>query len=108
MTRTAVVIWCLLVSAAGACQLGGPVEPTPLKGPTPHGIVVWPVLPEADVARDVFAGLDLAVRMRGYDVHSLAVGRQMLAEAGLLEGAEPDAARIKAEQAAFAASGDGH
>jgi hypothetical protein len=94
MTRTAVVLSCLLVSAAGACQLGGKVEPTPLKGPTPHGIVVWPVLSDAGVSRDVFAGLDLAIRGRGYEVQSLAVGRQMLAEAGLLEGVEPDAARI--------------
>ncbi|HEU4418183.1 MAG TPA: hypothetical protein VFT55_04550 [Planctomycetota bacterium] len=94
MTRTTVVLSCLFVSAAGACQLGGKVEPTPLKGPPPQGIVVWPVLPEANVARDVFAGLDLAVRGRGYEVHSLAVGQQLLTEAGLLEGVEPDAARI--------------
>ena len=93
MSRTAVVMSCLFVSAVGACQLSGVVEPTPLKGPAPHGIVVWPVLSDG-VARDVFAGLDLALRGRGYEVHSLAVGQQMLAEAGLLEGAEPDAARI--------------
>jgi hypothetical protein len=94
MTRTAVVLWCLFVSVAGACQLGGKVEPTPLKGPAPHGIVVWPVLSDAGVARDVFAGLDLAVRGRGYEVQAFAVGQQRLAEAGLLEGVEPDAARI--------------
>jgi hypothetical protein len=116
MTRTAVVLSCLFVCAAGACQLGGVVEPTPLRGPTPHGIVVWPVLSDAGVARDVFAGLDLAVRGRGYEVHALAVGSQLLAEAGLLEGAEPDAARIgpalgvdavmKLQVGAFAMDGD--
>ena len=93
MTRTARVLSCLIASfVAGACQLGS-VEPTPLRGPMPRGIVVWPVLPDAGVARDVFAGLDLAVRGRGYEVHSLDVGQQLLAEAGLL-GVEPDAARI--------------
>ena len=94
MTRTAVVLCCLFTSVAGACQLGGKVEPTPLKGPAPHAIVVWPVVSGAGVPRDVFAGLDLAVRGRGYEVQSFAVGQQRLAEAGLLEGAEPDAAKI--------------
>ncbi|HEX6812114.1 MAG TPA: hypothetical protein VF384_10865 [Planctomycetota bacterium] len=94
MSRTA-VLWCLFVcGAAGACRVGD-VEPTPLRGPMPQGIVVWPVLPEADQAtQEVFAGLDLAVRQRGYEVQSLAVGTQLLAEAGLLDGADPDAARI--------------
>ena len=94
MTRTAVVLSCLFVAAVSACQLGGKVDPTPLRGPTPHGIVVWPMVPDAGVPRDVFAGLDLAVRGRGYEVQSLAVGQQLLAEAGLLEGDEPDAGKI--------------
>ena len=94
MTRSAVVLSCLIVSVAGACQLGGKVDPTPLRGPAPHGVVVWPVVAEAGVPRDVFAGLDLAVRGRGYEVQAFAVGQQLLAEAGLLEGVEPDAVRI--------------
>src|SRR5688572_9872236 len=76
--RTAAVLSCLVVfGAAAACRVGD-VEPTQLRGPMPQGIVVWPVLPEANRApKDVFAGLDLAVRQRGYEVQSLAVGKQL-------------------------------
>ncbi len=83
----------LVLVLAGACRVSR-VEPTPLLGPMPRSIVVWPVLAEPYRSQpEVFAGLDLAMRMRGYDVRSLAVGQQLLAEAGLLE--DPfDAARI--------------
>ncbi|MEO6596312.1 MAG: hypothetical protein ABIP94_16305 [Planctomycetota bacterium] len=96
MPRHARSLFLCTLLAAGGCRLGQ-AEPVALHGPAPRSVVVWPRLPEAfaDVEQSLLAGLDIALRRRGYDVHSVAVGRQLLLEADLLT-LEPELARVSA------------
>ncbi|HEX5050267.1 MAG TPA: hypothetical protein VFZ65_00715 [Planctomycetota bacterium] len=93
LRHAAALCLCLLA----ACRVGQ-VEPKALLGPAPQTVIVWPQLPPAHAEQgpSLLSGLDAALRSRGYDVRSLSVGRQMLAEAGLLAGSEPAFARIGA------------
>jgi hypothetical protein len=88
------------LAALGGCQLTT-FEPTPLRGPSPQGVAVWPTVAEAakPFERDLLAGADAALRGRGYHAPSVAVAAQLLGERGLLKpGAEPaDLARIGKE-----------
>ncbi|MCA8975167.1 MAG: hypothetical protein KDC98_10615 [Planctomycetes bacterium] len=61
------------------------VEPTPFVGRMPTAIAVWPGV-HADYAAfspSLSSGLDAALAGRGYHMVSMAVGRQLLGDAGL-------------------------
>ncbi|MBX3464542.1 MAG: hypothetical protein KF830_15340 [Planctomycetes bacterium] len=74
----------LLPFAAAACQLGGAAAPIPFAGPTPRTILIWPRAGGADLPPEVLlAGLDPAVRRRGYEVVPSRVANRLLADAGL-------------------------
>ncbi len=72
----------LPVVVLAACASLAPPAPTPLRGPSPERIAIWPVVVgEPSVRGDrLLVGLDAAVRNKGYSVPSLAVGRELLAE----------------------------
>lgn len=79
--------------ALAACRLGDP-EPTPIAGPAPAVVAVWPFAVGGDgsagAREPLLAGLDAALRSRGYRVVTSPVAAEMLAAAGL--GAESDPA----------------
>lgn len=79
-----------VVALAAQCRLGDP-EPTPLRGPEPAVVAVWPRLaPEFAPARAaLLAGLDGAVRSRGHRVVTVPVAAEMLAAAGMAQSADP-------------------
>lgn len=79
-----------LAALAAACRLGEP-EPTPLRGPAPAVVAVWPhVAPAfAPVRATLLAGLDAALRERGYRIVTAPVAAEMLAAAGLGAGVDP-------------------
>jgi len=91
----------LALAGLGGCQ--ATFSPTPLRGPSPQGVAVWPTVATAALPfeRDLLAGADAALRANGYRAVAVAVGAQMLAERGLLKaGAEPaDLARVGKELA---------
>lgn len=93
--------WALAALVAAqllvGCGVGAEPAPLPLpwRGPEPASIAVWPVAVGLDGAPELLAGLDVALRSRGYRVPSLAVGSTLLAEAGVAiadDGSPADAA----------------
>ncbi|MCA8948895.1 MAG: hypothetical protein KDE27_05290, partial [Planctomycetes bacterium] len=89
----------LLVGLSG-CHVTT-VESRPLAGPTPQRVAVWPVADEPVL----LAGLDDALRGRGYTIVSTAVARQLLADAALLppDTRAPRGAEVSAVGAALGA-----
>lgn len=82
-----------------ACSSLAPPEPMPLRGPSPERIAIWPaVVGEPEPLRGtLLVGLDGAVRARGHQGPSLAVGRELLAETELgldASGAPADLAAV--------------
>lgn len=76
--------WCLLLVVAG-CRLGT-VPATPLAGPSPRSLVIAP-LANRGVAAGVdglLAGVEQAMRARGYRVLPLGVGHDLIAQQELL------------------------
>ena len=89
----------LLISGCASLVPPAPPEPTPLHGPSPERVAIWPVVVgDPGVAGErLLAGLDAAVRARGYAVPSLAVGRELLTDANVglgADGAPLDAAAV--------------
>jgi hypothetical protein len=72
----------LLLGAA--CRFAA-VAPTPLAGPVPTTIAIWPAVAADHVAAAdaLLAGLGDAVAGRGYRVVTAAIARQLLRDAGL-------------------------
>lgn len=93
-SRVAALAAALLL-ALGACRFGDP-EPTPLRGPEPAVVAIWPhVAKEFAPARaTLLAGLDGAVRARGYRVVTAPVAAEMLTAAGVAADADPATAGI--------------
>ena len=89
----AIALAAALLLALGACRFGDPA-PTPLRGPEPAVVAIWPhVAKEFAPARaTLLAGLDGAVRARGYRVVTSPVAAEMLAAAGVAADADPAAA----------------
>lgn len=70
-----------LVVVAG-CRIAADVRETPLHGPAPESIGVWPFVDAADAGdRDLLAGLDVALQRRGYRGPSREVGTALLFDA---------------------------
>lgn len=93
--RSSPALAAALLVALGACRFGDP-EPTPLRGPEPAVVAIWPhVAKEFAPARaTLLAGLDGAVRARGYRVVTSPVAAEMLAAAGVAADADPAAAGL--------------
>lgn len=93
--RSGPALAAALLLALGACRFGDP-EPTPLRGPEPAVVAIWPhVAPAfAPVRATVLAGLDGSVRARGYRVVTAPVAAEMLAAAGVPADADPATAGI--------------
>lgn len=75
--------WAVFAGAwlLAGCQVGAVPATLPWLGPEPASIAVWPIAVGQGDAPELLAGLDAALRSRGYRVPSLAVGRTLLAEA---------------------------
>jgi hypothetical protein len=84
-----------------ACTIGGAPTTIPLRGPSPAGVLVWPV-PIGAVDPGLVVGVDAAIRERGYRVPSLAVGRELLHAAGI----ECDATGAPSDWAAIGRAAD--
>lgn len=91
----AVALAAPLLVALGACRFGDP-EPTPLRGPEPAVVAIWPHIAKefAPARATLLAGLDGAVRARGYRVVTSPVAAEMLAAAGVAADADPAAAGL--------------
>ncbi|MBM3972986.1 MAG: hypothetical protein FJ301_02655 [Planctomycetes bacterium] len=89
--------WTMIAAALAlaACRLGDP-EPTPLTGPAPAVVAVWPFAVggagSVGAREPLLAGLDGALRSRGYRVVTAPVAAELLAAAGLGATSDPAAA----------------
>lgn len=96
----------LLLALAGCAPLSSSprLQPTPLRGQAPRRVAVWPWLDAAHggAADLLLADLDPALRQWGYDTMALAVGRQLLHDAGLSPAADDPARSPAAVRAALA------
>ena len=88
--------WSLLALVALAgCRVGA-IEPEPLLGPAPVTIAVWPGLGGGFAALEpaLLAGLDDAVRGRGYRIVNVAVTRELLRAADLWQSGDAAPAEL--------------
>jgi hypothetical protein len=88
--RSRLCVGLAFAAFAAGCRVGDP-EPTPLRGPEPAVVAVWPRLaPDFASARaTLLAGLDGALRSRGHRVVTSPVAAEMLAGAGLPTAVDP-------------------
>jgi len=93
--RSSPALAAALLLALGACRFGDP-EPMPLRGPEPAVVAIWPHVAQefAPARATLLAGLDGAVRARGYRVVTSPVATEMLAAAGVAADADPTAAGL--------------
>ncbi|MFO1077511.1 MAG: hypothetical protein U1E73_07270 [Planctomycetota bacterium] len=83
MTRTRNVL--VVAVGLGAACAAPRVAPVPWEGAVPRRIAVWPAIAGDFAAHEavLLADLDRALRQWGYEAPALAVGRQLLVDAGI-------------------------